>query len=500
MGNEGRPIRFGEALPLREPAIADLLDPIALEERLKEARARRTAALAGRKPAAAPPARPDFVDAASAFLHDRTAEVPADAPAAPPRIETFRTGPAAAEPSPPLPVTPETVPETVPETATAPEPLPVAPEPAPAAEPAAELTGAAAAPATTKTPDRGLVRVPVWAIFATGLLLGAAVVALVVLTPASPPQLTRAVPGPDATPATPTAVAAATATAAPEAPAPAASAAATLPDIVAPAAMTAAAVPVPTADLPPPAAEPAPVPEDVLEVARLAPAPLAEAPAPEPVEPEIAASEPAAPELATAATPPAIAPRPRPVATPVATAAEAPVPGALPTRVTIHYPASAAAEAERARAALAEAGIADVAMLPVRLDISRSNVRFYHATDSTAATTVTGLLSGIGGEAPLARDFTDYRTPAARGTLEVWLAGTRAGGSASAAPPATPAPDTVATTTLGPAPTTTPTTPAPLPLPTAVPGAAPTPTQAEAVARIIVERAYQRLVGAIPGN
>ena len=48
MGNDARPIRFGDATPLQEPGIGDLLDPVALEQRLKEARARRAAALAGR--------------------------------------------------------------------------------------------------------------------------------------------------------------------------------------------------------------------------------------------------------------------------------------------------------------------------------------------------------------------------------------------------------------------------------------------------------------------
>lgn len=462
MGDEGRPIRLGDAMPLREPAIADLLDPLALEERLREARARRAAALAGRKAPAAPPARPDFAEAASAFLHPRDAD-PVDAPAAPPRIETFRTGPAAA------PVVEE--PSTPPLVAiAAPEPVEAAP----------------AAPTT----DRGLVRVPVWAIFATGLLLGAAVVALVVLAPTPRPTATptaspapvetaAAVPPATATPETAPSVTAppetaTPETATPEAPEPAADAVPPLPDILLPLLPpTATAVPVPAADLPAPAEEPAPVPADALETARI---------------------EPAVPRV--------IAPRPRPPVAPAAAPAEAPVTGALPARVTIHYPPSAEAEAERARAALAEAGVAEVRLLPIRLDIARSNVRFYHAADSAAANTVVGLL-GTGGEAPLARDFTDYRTPAAPGALEVWLAGTAPAGRA-AAPRRDP--DTVATTTLEPAPTTAATTPAPaapvvLPAPAApipAPAAAPAPNQAEAVARIIVERAYERLVRAIP--
>ena len=183
-------------------------------------------------------------------------------------------------------------------------------------------------------------------------------------------------------------------------------------------------------------------------------------------------------------------------------AAETPPPAPLPTRVTIHYPPSAAAEAERTSAALAAAGVARVGIVPVRLDISRSNVRFYHQRDGASAETVVALIAA-GGEPPLARDFTDYKTPAAPGALEIWLAGdsgtasvprTRPRPAAEAPAEPVPAPPMPVASTFAPSPVT------PLPLPTAPPTPPAPQDQAQAVARIIVERAYERLMQALPRN
>ncbi|HVH03714.1 MAG TPA: hypothetical protein VM891_12350, partial [Amaricoccus sp.] len=70
MSKEGQLVRLGDgrAEPIDEAGLAALLDPVALEERLREARARRTAALARRDAPgeAAPPAPPVLrADAAS---------------------------------------------------------------------------------------------------------------------------------------------------------------------------------------------------------------------------------------------------------------------------------------------------------------------------------------------------------------------------------------------------------------------------------------------------
>ena len=56
----------------------------------------------------------------------------------------------------------------------------------------------------------------------------------------------------------------------------------------------------------------------------------------------------------------------------------------LPARVSIHYPPSAAAEAAAQRRP-ARRRRRRVEIVPVRIDISRSNVRFYHDADGAAA-------------------------------------------------------------------------------------------------------------------
>jgi len=70
MSKEGQLVRLGDvrAEPIDEAGLAALLDPVALEERLREARARRSAALARREAPGetAPPAPPVLrADAAS---------------------------------------------------------------------------------------------------------------------------------------------------------------------------------------------------------------------------------------------------------------------------------------------------------------------------------------------------------------------------------------------------------------------------------------------------
>jgi hypothetical protein len=449
MGNEGRPIRFGDPIPGGQPGgkpdVADLLDPVALEERLKEARARRAAALAGRKPVAAPPPHPHFAEAAAAFhLAATTAEAPA------PAVEALEAAPAPTTVSTAAVLTP--------------------------AETPAEAPVATPRRWTAAVPFERVVRVPIWAIFVTGLALGAAIVALVALAPA-----TRA-PG-SAPAASPAPVASA------EAPAPEAA-----PEVAEaaphplPAALPAGGAPATPAEPTPPAADVAVVPER----AAAAEAPPPVAPPVEPARPALEAAPPSG--LASPAREPAPAPaletaRVAPPAVPTPAEPAPAAPGPLPARVIVHYPPSAAAEAERARAALAAAGVATVGTIPVRLDISRSNVRFYHAADRDAAATVSALL-GAGGEPPLARDFTDYATPAAPGALEVWLAGD----SARAATLATrPRPTVAAGEPRMPVAGTF-----------VRDGATPPPAapadQAEAVARIIVERAYERLMNALPAN
>jgi hypothetical protein len=284
--------------------------------------------------------------------------------------------------------------------------------------------------------------------FVAGLGLGAATVALVVV-PRAPeaPARTAAVP------------AAAPMTSTQGAPSEAASVAAPAP---APAGISAPGLDAgPPAALPMPASDTASLPAAALETARLAPA--------------------GAPDPATASAAPA------PVAEPPARAA-------LPARATVHYPPSAGAEAEAAAAALREAGIG-VETIPVGFAITRTNVRFYHEADQAAADAVVGLIAaGAVGEAPLARDFTDYATPPAPGKVEVWLAGAPPGvrPAPEDGPPATPLPVVEAPVVEAPV-VSAPVAPAPV-----VPAAP--EDQAEAVARIIVERAYERLMQDLPGD
>ena len=342
-----------------EPSLSDLLDPVALEERLREARARRTEALARRPDGAAP--------------HD--------------------------------------------------------PPPAPVSQPAAE------APAT---PRRAAAAVPIL-IFLAGLGLGGAVVAVLALR-ALPARVASTT---DFTPA-------------------------------------AAVAPVAPADTP----AIAPV---------VAAAPPASAAAPPDAAPAIAAPQPSAPAEtlalrdpaglaapASEAAPPPASALPRldaalPPAPPAATPAAQP---ALPARVYIHFPPSAAETAAAARDTLRAAGVAEVEIVPVRYAIARSNIRYYHDGDREPAAALAPLLAAaLDGAAPEARDFTDYATPAAPGNVEIWLAGNPAGSAARAATTRRTAPAT---------PTTAPDTPFQMP------GViAPPPTQAEQVERILIERLRQ---------
>ena len=356
MAEDGQLARIASRPVSAAPDLADLIDPIALEKRLQEARARRAEALAHRSeggPAATAPAphRSPRHDPPPAFLKQPGAEPP------PPR--------------------------------------------------------------------RVNAAVPVL-IFLAGLGLGGAVVALLALQalPArlAPQPAAAIVPADAIPPALATSPAApATASAAPghEIPPPT-EAALTLPD---------------PASLSEPASEAAP-PETP-------PPPIIEAALPTPPATE---------------TPPA-----EPATAPTTT---------LPPRIIIHYPSSAAEIAAEARAELEAAGAARVETIPVRFAIGRSNIRYYHDGDRQSATALAAAIAPVlDGEAPEARDFTDYATPAGPGKVELWLAGNPAAAAARTAP-ATPRP-----------------TASSFQMPAVI---APPETQAEAVERILIERLRQQ--------
>ena len=119
--------------------------------------------------------------------------------------------------------------------------------------------------------------------------------------------------------------------------------------------------------------------------------------------------------------------------------------------------------------------------MPVRYAIGRSNIRYYHDADRDPAAALAPLVApALGGNAPEARDFTDYATPAAPGNVEIWLAGTPTGGARAAA---VPSPRRTAPSTPRSAPDDT---------PFQMPGViAPAPTRAEQVERILIERLRQ---------
>jgi len=155
------------------------------------------------------------------------------------------------------------------------------------------------------------------------------------------------------------------------------------------------------------------------------------------------------------------------------------VPSLLPPRVVIHYPASTEAAATAVRDDLLAAGVPDVTLVSVGFPIGRSNVRFYHEADREGAERIVALVAPeMAGTVPEPRDFTDFTPPPLPGRVELWLSGeTRA----SAAPLPEP--------TSRPAVAETP----PPPPPPAAAEAAPQ-NQAEAVARILVQRALDRLL------
>ena len=98
---------------------------------------------------------------------------------------------------------------------------------------------------------------------------------------------------------------------------------------------------------------------------------------------------------------------------------------------------------------------------------------------------------------PATRDFTDYTPPPLPGRVEVWLAGEP--GRAAARRPAPPAPDRLDAPDPAPDPAPPPySAPAPAPVPALPPGTS--ADQAEAVARIIVQRSLDRLLQERPAR
>jgi len=388
----------GPSRPAEEAGVAELLDPVALEARLNDARARRTEALARRAAGQAP-----------------------------------------ADPRPLVPTQPELTPaESTPADLKRTVPVPADPVPVAAGTEAA----APASQPTTRT---------TWLIFALGLTLGGAAVAYL-----AQPDVRRSIALMIAPEVAPDEV---VLESAPEADSP--------PAVVwsppEPATLRPSAPPLPAAapvqPVATPSAEPIPTP------------PAADRPVSASVEP-VPATPPVTAPPAPAAIQPAI-PAPPPAPAVAGTeevdpdALPAAPQAALPPRVIIHYPASAEAAALAARDALVAAGAPSVDTVPVRFSIGASNIRYYYPADRDGAGRVAETVGATATGRPDTRDFTDYTPLPLPGVVEMWLAGTAAATARRPDPPAA--------------------------APIAAPPAAPPGSQAEAVARIIVQRSLERL-------
>jgi hypothetical protein len=442
----------------REPSMAKLLDPVAWEARLSEARSRRAAALARRRP---PSSGPAFA-AANPRGFPLEGRSPAFAPAAADAPRPDPAGPAAQMASD-IPSTGEMARDFADHFAAAPGPSATT---VPASSP---LVRAAASGHETAAAPRDGQRGRLAALFITGLVLGLAAAAALstgLLERVAPPAPTT----PDATASEARAADTALALDWVPATAPAGDLVPVQATEAAPAAAAAAAAPAdaadPVSDPPPPAlaapasdpALPAPTSTAEAEAEPAMPAaalasifPLDPPPA-EPVPP-LAADPATAPDPGPAgiaeadAAAPATAdlrPRPRPArGEPLATASAAgesePQSAAAaqsPARVTVHVPTRASeSRTDAVVAALAEAGVPPTGAVRVPMTIGQSNIRFYFPEDAAAAGAMAATLAAATGTTVEPRDFTSHRPRPSPGTLEVWLAGEGAPASATARAP-----------------------------------------------------------------
>lgn len=425
MAEDGQLERFAAEA---EPSLEELTDPIALEARLSEARARRAKVLAQR--AAERALGSGTTDTSGATRSPPGRELPPGDEA--PQWQTFRRSP---PPPPPLPEPDgpgfsEPVRQSLDRAS-----VPNAHVPAmPPGEAAAREDRSALSngmPATDR-PGRAAARrrgAPAALLFVAGLGLGAAGVAVFLQQgPSTPMQQPPAPIAEVDTPATVAALPPAANDVADE-PGPATTSSPMIASVGFPAGLA-----VPDSERAPPRmSAPGPAISDLIAAAGAdAGSGAAEAATTSAVSEEALAPAGAAQDEIESAALDAEAP---------------PATGsALPERVSILYPDSAEPLAVAAREALEAAGVPVVETLPVSYVIGRSNVRFYHAADQAGAEGASTLLATeLNGE-PETRDFTDYPTPTASGRIELWLAGQPNGSTTPSRPaaPVAPPPTTVA--------------------------------------------------------
>lgn len=448
-----------------EKSLAELFDPIAWERRVAEARERRERALSERKgtdEAAETPrgARIRMVDLAedAPEANIREERLGAPEPAAPPAAEPAPAPAAVTAPPPGRDGTARLIqaldgvsrrqakPAVAqrPVASVPPEPaLPAAAPPAPPVLPGAERTEAMAATPAPAAPRRSPQMLAM--IFAAGALAGGLLAFWLVRASHEPAPQT----------ATPDVEISAADSAAAPAAAPDAFVA-EAPELAvntSPADIAPPRIPTPPADrgftsasgrAEHPGAIHDPDSQGLTTVPDLADFPAARPPA-TPAAPETAAVE---PEPATDETPTATEAEEAAVteeqpAAPEDTAATAePAPeeetaAAVPvgeTRVFLHVPRGVpVAESDAIAATLSGAGFGVQPAIRMNLNVSTSNVRYFHAADLENARALAAALGANLPEVPAVRDFTYLQTPARPGTLEVWLSGSGAARSTGAA-------------------------------------------------------------------
>jgi len=457
-------------------ALAALLDPIALEKRLRVARAQRAEALAARplEPGTGP--ERGMREAAAAFRPNREAadETQPLASSVPDRPTPF--GGAVVPSARPVPEPSRSDATPASRQPAAPRAHALAPRLQPHG-PALNLTPAAAPAAAPLQPPRPIRRPPPLVAesraaaparrrapvaLALAFMTGAAatLAGVLVVLPrfvADPAPESAAAPEPGAAvavehpPAAP-APAAPDAAVAPPAAMPPASA--TLAPDAAAGTGAATESPESAAALFPPAG----IEIGLAPAMRPSPRPLASGPRVEAVEQTEApaSDQPPAPAETVLAVPapepapeptsePADAPEPDGPASFAAPAAPLAETAATPiqARIMLHAPTGVpAATTDAAAAAISRvSGQPAAAPIPVRFAISRSNVRYYHPEDAAAAEAAAAALSAAVGPVE-ARDFTSYSPKPSPGTVEVWLSGEpgRSGVARPAPAATTPAP------------------------------------------------------------
>lgn len=154
-------------------------------------------------------------------------------------------------------------------------------------------------------------------------------------------------------------------------------------------------------------------------------------------------------------------------------------------RVFLHFPPAAADSAEAAVAALRAAGVAEATLVPGRVSVGSSNVRYFHEADREAAVAVAKLVAP-GGAAPETRDFTNFRPQPDAGLVEVWFAGAPPSGASPGAAPRVATGETRRGSTAAVATRALPTA--------ATRSTRQREAEAQAVQRILLERAVERML------